>query len=52
MTETPKNKKREQDDLYSVVIIALHRTVKQVTEIYDLCFDDVMSHIESAEHGC
>ena len=47
-----KPKKREQDELYSVLIVALHKTIVQVTEIYDLCFDDVMSHIESQQHGC
>ena len=47
-----KPKKRQQDEVYSILIISLHRTVKQITEIYNLCFDDVITHIESQEHGC
>jgi len=50
MSEKPK--KRVQDEIYEIIISALHRRILQVTEIYDLGFDDVMSHIESVQHGC
>lgn len=51
MNET-KPKKREMDELYTLVIAALHNMIKQVTEIYDLDFDTVIVHIEQEEHGC
>ena len=47
-----KPKKRKMDDLYPAIIRTLHKMVVQVTEIYDLCFGDVIAHIESEEHGC
>lgn len=52
MTEEQKPKKRKMDNLYTLIIAALYEMINQVPEIYDLGFDDVMSHIEQHEHGC
>ena len=47
-----KPKKREMDELYTLLIAALHNMMKQVTEIYDLDFSTVVVHLEQVEHGC
>lgn len=47
-----KPKKREYDELYSVLVKALYKTIVQVTEIYNMAFDDVCAHIEQEHHGC
>lgn len=50
MNET-KPKKREMDELYTLVIAALHNMLKQVVEIYDIDFSTVICHLEQEEHG-
>ena len=47
-----KEKRREMDELYTLVIAALHNMLKQVTEIYDVDFSTVICHLEQQEHGC
>ena len=47
-----KPKKREIDELYTVMIVALYNLIVQVTEIYDMQFDDVQGNIEQQHHGC
>ncbi len=50
MNEKPK--KREVDELYSLLIAALYNMNIQVTEVYDMQFDDVQGNIEQLHHGC
>ena len=50
MSEKPK--KLEPDELYSIVINAIYRIIKQVIVIYDMGFDDVQANIEQLHHGC
>jgi len=47
-----KPKKREMDELYTLVIAALHNMLKQVTEIYDIDYGTVIVHLEQQEDGC
>ena len=47
-----KLKKLEPDELYSIIINAIYRIIKQVTTIYDMGFDDVQGNIEQLHHGC
>jgi len=51
-TNEEKPKKRETDELYTLVIAALYNMIIQVTEVYNMGFDEVQGNIEQLHHGC